>query len=194
MSGLLFVGLSAAAPNVRAQRRARDFAPPHPAAADARRGLARAPPQIEWVQTARFKDGSTTLLQDMTPLKMEELKELPKEKTLEIDTSRTYQELLGFGGAFTEASAINWRKLTKEQQDEVIKLYFASPEEGGHGYTLGRVPSARCAPPAGRAARPPARPWLPAARRDRRAHRSRAPPLATRGPGVVGVRSELVRL
>tara|TARA_B100000795_G_scaffold79355_1_gene56864 strand:+ start:101 stop:283 length:183 start_codon:yes stop_codon:yes gene_type:complete len=48
-------------------------------------------------------------------------------------------------GAFTEASAINWRRLTSEEQAEVIKLYFASPEEGGHGYALGRVPINSCA-------------------------------------------------
>lgn len=47
-------------------------------------------------------------------------------------------------GAFTEASAINWRRLTSEEQAEVIKLYFASPSEGGHGYALGRVPINSC--------------------------------------------------
>ena len=98
------------------------------------------------MQTARFKDGSTNLLKDMPALEMEAMETLPNEKTLEIDTSRTYQEILGFGGAFTEASAINWQLLSTEEQEEVIRLYFAGPEDGGHGYTLGRVPSARRRP------------------------------------------------
>ena len=110
------------------------------------------------MQTARFKDGSTTLLKDMPPLEMVAIDELPKDKALEVDTSRTYQELLGFGGAFTEASAINWRKLSEAEQKEVIRLYFAPAEEGGHGYTLGRVPSTPRSLRARRRARlPPAR-------------------------------------
>ena len=111
--------------------------------------------QVEWVQTARFKNfdltDSVVLLKDMPPLSMTPMEETPSELTLEVDTSQTFQEILGFGGAFTEASAINWRLLSKKDQEEVIRLYFASPEEGGHGYTLGRVPSER----------PPIiRPWL----------------------------------
>lgn len=104
-------------------------------------GVLRLPLQVDWVQTARFKDGSTNLLQDMPAVHFEPMPEPPTELTLELDTSKTYQEILGFGGAFTEASAINWRKLSEAEQAEVIRLYFASPEDGGHGYTLGRVPS-----------------------------------------------------
>jgi O-glycosyl hydrolase len=54
------------------------------------------------------------------------------------------QEFAGFGGAFTEASAINWRKLSEADQAEVIRLYFSSPSEGGLGYTMGRVPINSC--------------------------------------------------
>ena len=78
--------------------------------------------QVEWVQTARFKDGSTHLLKDMPPMEMESMKTAPAKLTLTIDTSKKYQELVGFGGAFTEASAINWRQLSESDQDEVIKL------------------------------------------------------------------------
>ena len=102
--------------------------------------------QVSWVQTARFKDGSYVTLKDMPKVQMEAMPVLPTEKALTLDTTRTYQEILGFGGAFTEASAINWKMLSEEDQAEVIRLYFASPEEGGHGYTIGRVPSARHTP------------------------------------------------
>ena len=104
--------------------------------------------QVEWVQTARFKNfdltDSVVLLKDMPPLSMTPMEETPSELTLEVDTSQTFQEILGFGGAFTEASAINWRLLSKKDQEEVIRLYFAPPEQGGHGYTLGRVPMNSC--------------------------------------------------
>ena len=63
---------------------------------------------------------------------------------LVVDRRHKFQEILGFGGAFTEAAAINWRLLSEEDQAEVIRLYFSSPEEGGHGYTLGRVPINSC--------------------------------------------------
>ena len=70
--------------------------------------------QVEWVQTARFKDGSVTLLKDMEPLTMEKPDELPHGAgTVIVDTAETFQEILGFGGAFTEATAINWKKLSK---------------------------------------------------------------------------------
>ena len=80
----------------------------------------------------------------MPAITMEPITRLPTERILEVDSSTTYQEILGFGGAFTEASAINWRKLSKADQDEVIQLYFGAPEDGGHGYTLGRVPINSC--------------------------------------------------
>jgi glucosylceramidase len=51
---------------------------------------------------------------------------------------------VGFGGAFTEAAALNWRSLSEEDQEAVIQLYFGSPAEGGHGYSLGRVPINSC--------------------------------------------------
>lgn len=100
--------------------------------------------KVDWVQTARFSDDSVSLLKEMPALKMEPLGTLTSdeaEHALIVDSSRTYQEILGFGGAFTEASAVNWMKLSKADRDEVIRLYFAPPEEGGLGYTLGRVPS-----------------------------------------------------
>jgi glucosylceramidase len=59
---------------------------------------------------------------------------------LAVDSHTTYQEILGFGGAFTEAAAVNWRKMSPRDQARTMHLYFADPSEGGHGYTTGRVP------------------------------------------------------
>jgi glucosylceramidase len=54
-----------------------------------------------------------------------------------IDTTRKFQSMLGFGGAFTESSAHNFYKMNEKRQKEILNLYF-NPESG-IGYTLCRV-------------------------------------------------------
>jgi len=66
------------------------------------------------------------------------------EEVIQIDTSTQFQAILGFGGAFTEAAAINFASLSPSDQEEVLNAYFASPEQGGHGYTVGRVHMDSC--------------------------------------------------
>ena len=99
--------------------------------------------EVQWTLTARNGDGSLQLLEDKKPLTMKPTVK-PSKAAIVIDRSKKYQEFSGFGGAFTEATALNWKKLSAEKQAEVIKLYFASAEEGGLGYTLGRVPINSC--------------------------------------------------
>ena len=101
---------------------------------------ASAASEASWSQTVPLSDGSYKLGAEMPPITLAPIAE-PQTAYLKIDRSMTYQTLQGFGGAFTEASALNWRSLPAAEQAEVIKSYFASPEEGGLGYTLGRVPS-----------------------------------------------------
>ena len=48
-----------------------------------------------------------------------------------------YQEVQGFGGAFTEAASTTLDKLSKANRDKILKLYF--DKEEGIGYNLGRV-------------------------------------------------------
>ena len=48
----------------------------------------------------------------------------------------TYQQIRGFGGAFTESAGYTILKLSKEKQKEIAEAYFG---EGGIGYTLGRM-------------------------------------------------------
>jgi len=50
--------------------------------------------------------------------------------------------ILGFGGAFTEASAMNWQRLSPKGQDAVVQLLFNATI--GLGYTLGRIPIHSC--------------------------------------------------
>ncbi|GMS92376.1 hypothetical protein PENTCL1PPCAC_14551, partial [Pristionchus entomophagus] len=58
---------------------------------------------------------------------------------IELDPSTLYQEIIGFGGAFTDAAGFNIRSLPKGAQDMLIKQYFGPT---GTEYTLGRVPMA----------------------------------------------------
>lgn len=48
-----------------------------------------------------------------------------------------YQEMLGFGGAFTESSAYNYSLLTDEQKKAFMEGYFS--REKGIGYNFGRT-------------------------------------------------------
>jgi len=60
---------------------------------------------------------------------------------LTVDKTTRYQEIIGFGGAFTETAAVNFYKLPTDVQDRVIQYYFGAD---GIGYTLGRVPINSC--------------------------------------------------
>lgn len=53
-----------------------------------------------------------------------------------------YQSILGFGGAFTEASGYCFSNLKEEQQDLVARLYF--DKEDGIGYSFGRLHMNSC--------------------------------------------------
>lgn len=56
--------------------------------------------------------------------------------TIFIDTSRTYQTHMGFGGAFTESAALTFAEATKLQQNEIMDAYYSTK---GHNYNLGRT-------------------------------------------------------
>ncbi|XP_023226915.1 glucosylceramidase-like isoform X2 [Centruroides sculpturatus] len=58
-----------------------------------------------------------------------------------IDRTKRYQEILGFGGAFTDASGINILSLPAKLQDQLLRGYYSSD---GLDYTIGRVPMASC--------------------------------------------------
>lgn len=54
-----------------------------------------------------------------------------------IDPAKSFQEIVGFGGAFTDAAAETFYKLPKDKQKEIITAYF--DVDRGIGYTLGRT-------------------------------------------------------
>ena len=59
-----------------------------------------------------------------------------------VDDSRSFQTMLGIGGAITDASAETFAKLSPAQQTEFLKAYF-DPKEG-IGYTIARTNIQSC--------------------------------------------------
>lgn len=58
-------------------------------------------------------------------------------RSVDVEERVTYQEIEGFGGAFTEAAAFTLTKLPEAKQEEVIRAYF--DPEIGNAYTLCRT-------------------------------------------------------
>ena len=56
--------------------------------------------------------------------------------TIKLNKTETRQEILGFGGAFTEVAACIYHKLDNEKKEEIIQAYFVT---NGNGYTMGRT-------------------------------------------------------
>ena len=56
-----------------------------------------------------------------------------------LDKKVKYQKIVGFGGAFTDASGLNLNTLPKEMANNVMKDYYSST---GIEYNMGRVPMA----------------------------------------------------
>ena len=60
-----------------------------------------------------------------------------KEQAIFIDPSKTFQTVLGIGGALTDASAETFYKLPEARRQEILRAYF--DPQSGIGYTLGRT-------------------------------------------------------
>jgi len=59
-----------------------------------------------------------------------------------VDPSKTFQTMLGVGGALTDASAETFYKLPKDKQKELLTAYY--DKVAGIGYTLGRTNIQSC--------------------------------------------------
>ena len=62
--------------------------------------------------------------------------------TIMVDPDKQFQEVLGIGGALTDASAETFYQMPKDAQEEIIQAYF-DPEQG-IGYSLCRTPIHSC--------------------------------------------------
>src|SRR5258705_318474 len=59
-----------------------------------------------------------------------------------VDPAKTFQTILGIGGALTDASAETFAKLPKDKQREILNAYF--DVTNGIGYTLARTNMHSC--------------------------------------------------
>ena len=62
--------------------------------------------------------------------------------TVFVDSSKEFQTHMGFGGAFTEASAHVYANTSKENQAKIIEAYF--DKEKGLAYNMGRTTVGGC--------------------------------------------------
>jgi len=64
------------------------------------------------------------------------------EISIFVDPTKTFQSVLGIGGALTDASAETFFKLPKNKQQEFLQAYYST--EKGIGYTLARTNIQSC--------------------------------------------------
>jgi glucosylceramidase len=65
-----------------------------------------------------------------------------RQQCVFVDPSKTFQTVVGIGGALTDASAETYYKLPAEKRSEVLKAYY--DKENGIGYTLARTQINSC--------------------------------------------------
>lgn len=59
-----------------------------------------------------------------------------------VEIQKQYQQIYGFGGAFTDTSAAALFRMKPELQREAVRAYF--DPENGLGYNMGRIPIGGC--------------------------------------------------
>ncbi|WP_302626025.1 glycoside hydrolase family 30 protein [uncultured Eubacterium sp.] len=74
-------------------------------------------------------------------LKFEEIYNF-RVDTVNVNSSKTFQTHMGFGGAFTEASAYTVANTNEKNRKEIVKAYFNKDE--GLAYNLGRTTIGGC--------------------------------------------------
>ncbi|XP_061163463.1 lysosomal acid glucosylceramidase-like isoform X2 [Saccostrea echinata] len=62
-------------------------------------------------------------------------------KEILVNQNTTFQSIIGFGGAFTDAAGINIQSLSANTQRNLLSSYYSTE---GIEYTLGRIPMASC--------------------------------------------------
>lgn len=109
------------------------------APAGARQWKPQTPPgPLQVFRTARATGERLARLEDV-PWSPRERNAGAGDAWFEVDVRERKQEIVGFGGSFTDASAAIWHRLGKAEKNTVMNLLFAPPEKGGNGYTLTRT-------------------------------------------------------
>src|SRR5215831_2265346 len=106
-------------------------------------GCANTAPHVEW--TAAGKSAVVYTTADSTTLRLSPTDTLvfaASEPASEgriyvfVDPQKTFQTLIGIGGALTDASAETFAKLPAAAQDSLLRAYYT---DQGIGYTLART-------------------------------------------------------
>ncbi len=99
--------------------------------------------QNKTVKVYVTEKGSDNRIKQTETLKFE-AKPQPVETEIAVfvDPSRTFQTMLGIGGALTDASAETFYKLPKDKQKELLTAYYDKSK--GIGYTFGRTNIQSC--------------------------------------------------
>jgi glucosylceramidase len=107
--------------------------------------MSRPAAALPWVLSARdARHGQELRLSPQAPLRPDPdpAAHARAPARLWVDRSRRFQTLEGFGGAFTEAAASTWLKLSPGQREALLHAYFDPAQ--GHGYSLCRVHMNSC--------------------------------------------------
>ena len=94
--------------------------------------------KVKVIRTARDTGERFAVREELLPDQMQP----EKNPFVAVDTGQEFQQIIGFGGAFTEASAFLFAHLAPDKQEEVLQAYF-HPERG-IGYSLGRTHMNSC--------------------------------------------------
>lgn len=87
-------------------------------------------------QTSKEGGDKISLKQHLSFTALPQPKE--SEAAIIVDDAKSFQQFVGIGGAFTDAAAETFSKLSASKQEEVIDAYFDPVK--GIGYSLGRIP------------------------------------------------------
>jgi glucosylceramidase len=93
----------------------------------------KSPVMMEVVQTAQDTGDRLTKKADV---KMDATAESSADYSLKVSVDDVQQEMVGFGGAFTDSTAFNFQQLPEDKQEEFLNAYFG---ENGHRYSLCRL-------------------------------------------------------
>ncbi len=85
--------------------------------------------------TAKNTNDRITQKESLTFFKLEQPDE--QKPVIILDKNKTFQSIVGFGGALTDASAETFYKLPKEKQEEILISLF--DKEKGDGFSLCRT-------------------------------------------------------
>lgn len=89
-----------------------------------------------------YVDNVTQMMEPVSGLKWKRVGSENAKSFIDIDLNVRFQKIMGFGGAFTEAAALQFQRLPLHKQEEVLTLYF--DEQKGSAYKFGRVPMGSC--------------------------------------------------